>query len=90
MRLAQQGDVALPRHRALDGPQQAGSDADQARLADAIGSGDAQGPARRQRKADPGEQQPPAALTANVLEPQEAQSAAASSSACMSSSDRPK
>ena len=69
--------------------QQPRDEPQQARLADPVRPGRDRRLARRERQAQPLEQQPPAAPAGDVVEPEQAQPAC-SSIACMSASERPK
>ena len=78
-----------PIDRARGGPQKAGGEADQRRLAGPVRPGDQSRLAGRERKAHPLEQQPPAADAGDPLEREKAHPAC-SSMACMSASEKPK
>jgi hypothetical protein len=88
-RLGHQGSRALAFDAAGGRREQPGGDADQARLADAVGACDQRGLAGREHEVQPFEQQPSAAQTRDAAKGQ-ARHSAPSSSACMSSSESPK
>jgi hypothetical protein len=87
--LIRQGDGASPRDAAGRRLQQSCGEPDQARLAGAVRAGDECRLAGLQREADALEQQPATPNAGHILEAQR-RHPAASSSACMSASDRPK
>ena len=78
------------RHPPCLGLKQPGGQAQQARFAAAVGSRHLDRTARRQREVEAVEQQPAAAAQRHAIEPQQLVHATLSSSACMSSSLRPK
>src|SRR6185503_17157724 len=82
----QLGALHLPNFR----PQESRGEADQARLATAVASRQMQRLARPEFQIEALEQQPPAAPQRYILEPEQRPHSAASSSACMSSSENPK
>src|SRR6185369_2299276 len=71
-------------------PEQPSRKPDEARLATPVRARDVQRLPRLKHQIETLEQQPPASAEGHVLEPQQRGHSASSSSACMSSSEKPK